>query len=542
MGDRSNGQTSAWLPSRAIVELPSLAVVAVEPDPAPVAASNRVVGASVLELFDPAVAEVITRSIAPAVLRGEVWSGELVLDTDPAEPTTAMTLWVPHERPSGVPEAATVLIGASIPSTGVRVAPDPDTGLPTRVVLLDRLDLAQRRSRRNGDLMAALFVDLDGLKTINDRHGHEEGDAAIRRAAERIRSCMRDGDTVARFGGDEFVVLCESLDDESQARRVAERILDRLRSGGQNALSASIGVAFDHAGGLSALELIGRADAAMYRAKSRGGSRFEVFDQEMQGRIAADEALRHRLIEALEGPGLDVAAQPLFELATGRVLGVELLVRLQAGDAQVVEGDDLRRLARGYTEAVDTAVLGRAIAIARNWHQRFGRRCPRLHLRVSPPSLGSNEFAGRVAAGTLRHRVDPRLFAFEVDGHDLVPDDARGLATLDRLREMGSGVVLSGFGDGGPSLALVDRLSPTMVKIPAGDGGPNPLSHGVIAAAIRAASGLGAAGCVAGIAGQTLLEHVVTAGAYAAQGGALAPVGSIESAQQQLSRRPTLGY
>ena len=142
MGDRSNGQTSPWLPSRAIVALPSLTIVAVEPDTANIAASNRVVGASVLELFDPAVTEVITRAITPAVLRGEVWSGELVFDTDAGEPTTAMTLWVPHERPTNVPEAATVLIGASIPSTEARVAPDPLTGLPTRVVLLDQIGRA----------------------------------------------------------------------------------------------------------------------------------------------------------------------------------------------------------------------------------------------------------------------------------------------------------------------------------------------------------------------------------------------------------------
>lgn len=527
-------------PARAVVELATLHLVAFERDDG---SEPDMRLDSALELFSPEAADVISDEILPRVLANEVWSGELSYPDEDGRPQTAVTLWVPHQNGQGPPDTATILLGAAFTSHATRVAGDVLTGLPTRVVLLDRLDQARRRSRRNGDLMAALFVDLDGLKAINDRHGHEEGDMALVRAAERIRSCMRDGDTVARFGGDEFVVLCESLVEQSQARRVADRILEKLTGDPDQPLSASIGLAFDQGGQLNTLELVGRADAAMYRAKARGGGRVEVFDTEMQGRLEADASLRARLVRAISGDGLDVAAQPLFELGSGRIAGVELFIRLQEDGANLADAGNVFRLAREHSEAIDAAMLGRAIAIARSWRAELGRRSPRIHMNLSAQSLASGNFVRRVTGAFGRHRVSAQQFAFEIDTTDFVAMDDRELATLSDLQRLGTGIVIDGNEGGPASLRLINRLQPNLVKITALDTArAQPLHANVVVGLVRAVSSLGVGTCVKGIESQTMLDRVVRAGAFAGQGNVLSPVTSLAELRPRLDLRTPLGF
>ncbi|MEM7092825.1 MAG: diguanylate cyclase [Actinomycetota bacterium] len=539
------GHTEA-LPSRAIVEVPSLRLLDIErdrPDLPPGGPDDPFDVSSALELFVPAAADTIAGEILPEVLAGRVWSGELRCRTQHDGSTTAVTLWVPHHRGDQPPNTATILIGTAITEHATRVAPDPLTSLPTRVVLLDRLDQARRRSRRNGDLLAALFIDLDGLKGINDRHGHEEGDTALIQAAERIRTCMRDGDTVARFGGDEFVVLCESLEEEHQARSVAERILEKLTGDNDQPLSASIGIAFDHSGSLSALELVGRADAAMYRAKARGGARFEIFDSEMEGRIAADESLRTKLLAAISGDGLDVASQPLYELASGRVIGVELFIRLRDAGDELVSGADVLRLVREHSQSIDAAMLGRAIAVARNWRRELGQTAPRIHMNVSGQSLASGEFVRRVTEAFRRHHIGPHNFAFEVDTNDFVPMSTREIDALSELRAIGSGVVIDGYGVGPASLRLINQLRPNMVKVTALDTTRSrQVNPEVVVGLVRAVSSLGVGTCVKGIESQTVLERVVTAGTFAGQGNVLSPVGTLADIRPRLSVPARIGF
>lgn len=527
-------------PARAVVQLASLRLLAVERSDGS-APRHRL--RTAFELFSPAASDVITEQILPRLLENEVWSGELEYASSAEQRATAVTLWVPHQRAEGPPDTATILLGTAFTSHATRVAADNLTGLPTRVVLLDRLDQARRRSRRNGDLMAALFVDLDGLKAINDRHGHEEGDMALIRAAERIRTCMRDGDTVSRFGGDEFVVLCESLDEESQARRVADRILEKLTGDLDQPLSASIGLAFDQGGALNSLELVGRADAAMYRAKARGGGRVEVFDTEMQGRLEADESLRSRLLNAIHGDGLDVAAQPLFELGSGRVTGVELFIRLREDGTELVDASNVLRLAREHSEAIDAAMLGRAIAVARSWQNELGPKSPRIHMNVSAHSLASGKFVERVRSAFERHRVTARQFAFEVDTKDFVAMDQRELTALEALQQLGAGVVIDGYGAGPASLRLIHRLRPSLVKITALDVNRGvSMSPDVVVGLVRAVSSLGVSTCVKGIESQSMLDRVVRAGTFAGQGNVLSPVSSLADLRPRLDVARPIGF
>ena len=527
------------MPSRAVIAVPGLGILDLEQadERQPVAADM-----TILDVFTPNVADVITNDVLPQVLANGIWSGELDCRT-PAGSTTAVTLWVPHHSAGGIPETATVLIGAAITEHASRVAPDPLTSLPTRVVLMDRLDQARRRSRRNEDLMAALFIDLDGLKSVNDRHGHEEGDAALIRAAERIRSSMRDGDTVARFGGDEFVVLCESLDHEGQATRVAERILETLAEDAELPMSASIGIAFDRGGGLTALDLVGRADAAMYRAKARGGNRVEVFDTEMAGRIAADADLRRKLLSAISGDQLDVAAQPIYALASGRVIGVELFIRLHERGESLVSGADVLRLVREHAESIDAAMLGRAIAIARSWRRELGAAAPRVHLNLSGQSLASTDFTRRVTAAFERHHISGRHFAFEINTADFGSIGAREVETLAAMKDLGVAVVMDGFGEGATTLHLIDRLRPSIVKVTAmNQSRGQALSPDVVAGLVRAVSSLGVGTCVKGVESRALLDRVVRAGTYAGQGNVLAPVSSLAEVRNRISVPARLAF
>jgi diguanylate cyclase (GGDEF)-like protein len=527
------------LPARAVISVPSLRVLEIERNGATESFEGDT---TILDLFTDAIADVIRIDIVPEMLANTVWSGELDCQTKTGS-TTAVTLWVPHHDQSGTPQTATVLIGAAITEYASRVAPDPLTSLPTRVVLLDRLDQARRRSRRNGDLMAALFIDLDGLKSVNDRHGHDQGDAALIRAADRIRSSMRDGDTVARFGGDEFVVLCESLDHEGQANRVAERILETLAEDGDLPLSASIGLAFDRGGALSALDLVGRADAAMYRAKAHGGDRVEVFDTAMAGRIAADATLRTKLLHAIRGDRLDVAAQPIYALSSGTVVGVELFIRLHEEGESLVSGTDVLRLVREHAEAIDAAMFGRAIAVARSWRRELRGRAPRVHVNVSGQSLASPDFSGRVESAFRRHNISGRHFAFEVDATEFGAIGSREIATLSTLKELGVSIVMDGYGDGGTSLHVINRLRPSLVKVAArSQSRDQAFSPNVIIGLVRSAATLGVGTCVKGVESRALLDRVVDAGTFAAQGNLLTPVGSLTEIRPLLGAQARLGF
>lgn len=540
--DERPNQTGAGAPSRLVVELQELAIVSVDE------ANRCLAGSDLWAISGDGTIESIRDEVLPDVVEGRLWTGELRLA--PLNPSASdleqpglgtPTVWIPHHVPGQPVTHATVLLGVGANTDHGRVALDPLTGLPTRLVLLDRLDVARRRSRRNDDLMATLFVDLDGLKAINDRLGHDRGDSALQTAASRIRSCLRDGDTVARFGGDEFVVLCESLNDQGQAERVAQRILKTLMGERHAPLSASIGIAYDQGGTIDTLELIARSDAAMYRAKSQGGGRYEVFDHEMEGRLAADQTLRNRVQIAIDQGEFDVAAQPIFELRSGRVLGVELFIRVE-DDHGVIAGADVLRLAREHSSAIDEAMLVQAAQISTEWASELGHTPARIHLNVSAQSLATRSFADLVRSVAADHGINASAFAFEVETTELAPVAQPELATIETLRDAGSAVVLDGFGLGPSSLALIDRMRPAMVKIAAVE--PREFSYRrghfdltsasrsdehndrVIVALVQAVTSLGVAACVKRIERPELLSKLIGAGAVAGQGDLLAQVTS----------------
>jgi diguanylate cyclase (GGDEF)-like protein len=211
------------------------------------------------------------------------------------------------------------------------------TGLANRALFGDRVEHALARSARAGSMIAVLFLDLDDFKTVNDRFGHQAGDQMLRAIAERLVAIVRPGDTAARLGGDEFAVLLEDVHGPDDARLVAERLIQAIRTptrlGDVDALvGASIGIALPTAGGERAPDLLRNADFAMYRAKGGGKGRYEIFEASMRAGIAERAELEQIIHGAVDRGELRVAFQPIVELVSGRIVGAEALDRWHPAD------------------------------------------------------------------------------------------------------------------------------------------------------------------------------------------------------------------
>jgi len=487
----------------------------------------------------------MSKQAIPRLQAGSQWRGGLRLghqrvDNQRVDAAPSPVVCVPHVSAdrSSVPLQASLLLAVSPVKDATAIVPDPLTGLPTRSALFQRLEGAVRRNRDNDALLVAMFLDLDGLKLVNDRYGHDVGDTSLIETAQRIVACLPSGALAARFGGDEFVVILETATDLDAARGLADEILAALHEvRDYHAISASIGLSYSHSGEVEAHELIRRADSAMYRAKAQGGSRVAIFDAEMRSRQRNDKALRASLLKAIATNGLGVAAQPLFELATGQVLGVELFIRIHDDTPYIANANQLFRIAHEYGEAFDAAVLGRGLAVAKAWRDAYGRSAPRLQINVSAQSLAASEFAGRVSRAFAQHGAALGTIAFEVDGRDLGVAGEREHGTIAALRAQHVPVIVDGFGDNAVTVQTLADLGPAMVKIDAAGRSPQ-----VLAALVRSVSALGIPTCVKGIGEAQQLGAAVAIGAYAGQGNALSPVQKVERITDLLNSPQRLGF
>ncbi|HYT38239.1 MAG TPA: diguanylate cyclase, partial [Acidimicrobiia bacterium] len=326
---------------------------------------------------------------------------------------------------------------------------DSLTGLPNRVLLVDRLAMSLARATRRRARVGVLFLDLDRFKLFNDSRGHAAGDALLRGVADRLRVAIRPGDTVARFGGDEFVVVCDELGDETEALRVGERVLRSLREpftvGSEEVfLSGSLGIALAEAD--SAPEsLVRDADAAMYRAKDRGRSRCEVFDHTMRKEAASRMATQGALHRALERSELRVVYQPVVSLATGAVVAAEALLRWLHPDRGFVPPSDVIPLAEesGLIVPIGSWVFEEAIRHWAGWQARHPDRSPPvLHINLSPRQLNQQEFLGFVHHVLGRYGVEPSLVCVELTETVLMEDLERRRSPLSELRDLGLRIAL----------------------------------------------------------------------------------------------------
>jgi diguanylate cyclase (GGDEF)-like protein/PAS domain S-box-containing protein len=344
---------------------------------------------------------------------------------------------------------------------------DTLTGLPNRALLLDRLQHALTRETRS---TAVLFVDLDQFKSVNDIWGHAAGDELLVRVATRLRENAHPTDTVARFAGDEFLVVCEDVDVDS-ARLLAEGLLAALDepfqvSEGEIHLTASIGVALSPA--TSAGSLLNQADTAMYAAKMAGRHRVQVFDTGLAARVGERYELGGDLRVALADDRLDLHHQPVIDLSTGRVVGTEALARWTHPVRGQVSPDRFVPIAEevGLAPDLDRWALRRALRDTLTLRES-GALAPDGHVAVnfSAHTLSDPALAGWIARTVEESGIDPRHVLIEVTESAIMADATAAVGVLSRLRDQGFGVAVDDFGTGHSSLAYLRNLPLTTLKI-----------------------------------------------------------------------------
>jgi diguanylate cyclase (GGDEF)-like protein/PAS domain S-box-containing protein len=357
-----------------------------------------------------------------------------------------------------------------------RVLHDSLTGLPNRLSFVDSLNDALRRSTASGSPVGILFLDLDNFKLINDSMGHHAGDELLRAVAPRLRSHLRPGDIVARFGGDEFGILVDRLADEDEALAIADRIAVAFAEpyamhGVDHFVSASIGIAVARPSAREPVDaelLIRDADAAMYRAKERGRARCELFDAEMRAgalrRLEVERELRH----ALERNELELHYQPLIALRSGEITGLEALVRWRHPERGLLDPADFVSIAEdsGMIDSIGSWVQENACRQILEWHElRPDRRPFDVSVNLSARQVTNRELATSIAEILSSTGLDPVHLLLEITESVLVEESATARGTLEALSETGVGLVLDDFGTGYSSLAYLNRFPFDALKV-----------------------------------------------------------------------------
>jgi diguanylate cyclase (GGDEF)-like protein/PAS domain S-box-containing protein len=352
---------------------------------------------------------------------------------------------------------------------------DELTGLPNRVLVLDRLRQAQARGPRRKGHVAVLFVDLDHFKVVNDSLGHPAGDELLCVVAERLVGAVRPSDTVARFGGDEFVICCDDLGPtpaaaEAQTIEIAERIqrglMPTVRLGGEDVrVAASIGITVSHSANQSPEELLRDADAAMYRAKERGRGRFEMFDLALHERALQRMETENGLRRALADEALTLHYQPIVDLATGHCRAVEALLRWADPARGLVPPAEFLTVAEetGLIVAIGEWVLHRVCQDRASWTDRSDDLV--VAVNVSAIQLSRSDLASTVREALDQARLPARVLELEVTESVLMSLSHSALSQLDEIEALGVGLTLDDFGTGYASLTSLRNLTFHRVKI-----------------------------------------------------------------------------
>ncbi len=417
------------------------------------------------------------------------------------------------------------------------------TELPNRALFHDRVERALAMAKRHNTPVAVLFLDLDRFKIINDSLGHEIGDEVLVAVAQRLRRCLRDEDTLARLGGDEFGILLPEIANRRDIYRVTDKCLSALTGpeligGHELTVNASIGVAISPEDGPDVQHLLRSADAAMYRAKARGGGRVETFTRLLGQEVTRRHQLEVELRRGLRTGQLRLLFQPYRELVSGRLVGYEALVRWDHPHRGLILPHDFLPLAEesGLIDAIDRWVLGEACRHARQW---------------PPPLLVSvNVSAGRLRRGTLHEDtaailaetgLAPTRLVLELSERILFDEVPDAFASLADLTSAGVGLALDDFGAGYTSLEQLRRLPVSQVKIDRSlialvDQSEDDAS--IVAAVIQFAHALGLSVTAEGIERPGQLERLTELGCDCGQGFLFSAPGVVSGLDDFDAREP----
>ena len=353
------------------------------------------------------------------------------------------------------------------------VVHDELTGLPNRRLLIQRCEEAfarARSGRSDTSIIAAFFIDLDGFKPINDTAGHDTGDQILIAIANDLQAALRPTDTVARVGGDEFVVLLEHDDGLAYLRTVADRITAVIRrqvttDTDSMALSASVGIArvdLAREPDVSPEQLLRRADAAMYRAKERGRDQYDVFDTDLHERTEARQALVHAIRDGLREDRVALVFQPVVDVDSNLVVGAEALMRLSNAEGHLLPTLPaiIAAEAAGLAEAVGDRVLHLALREARTWPEHMT-----IAVNISARELTGRDLRSRVERALARHDFNPTRLILEITESSILRAGPAALAELEMLRHLGVQVAIDDFGTAYATLQNLTILPVDVLKV-----------------------------------------------------------------------------
>lgn len=348
---------------------------------------------------------------------------------------------------------------------------DALTGLFNRSMFSERLQQALAQAYRHGRQLAVLFIDLDGFKLVNDLHGHAAGDTVLADLAGRLRECLREGDTLGRMGGDEFVVLIEGYTEDVQLLDVARKVLDTvaqpfvLHTAAHN-LTASIGISTYPQDGTNAPDLLRNSDVAMYRAKEQGKNNFQFYSPEMNTHLVERVNLETALRRALERNELALFYQPRVSVAENRVTGVEGLLRWMHPAQGLLNPPAFISIAEdaGLINPIGVWIFHAACAQLKLWHQRgVAGLC--MAVNLSPRQFAQDNLIEALREAVHEAGIDPRHLEIEVTESALMGHPERAAKLLGEVKELGARIVVDDFGIGYSSLGMLSRFPVDAVKI-----------------------------------------------------------------------------
>ncbi len=346
---------------------------------------------------------------------------------------------------------------------------DDLTGLPNRRALFEEVGTRQAAGRTPFGL---LFIDLDRFKVMNDQLGHSAGDKVLQVIADRIRTSLRPTDFAARLGGDEFVVVLEDAEGGLGAVAAANRLLELVAlpidlQGQRVAHTGSIGIALANEGSVTAEELLGWADIALYAAKSQGKNRAVVFDHELEASVAQRSTIELMLRQALEEDALRVMYQPEFDLETGRLLAVEALVRWFRAGEGYVEAARFVPIAEEthIITDIDRWVLEESCKQLASWRHVFGARDLVMRVNMSPAQLGVAGLVRSVTDCIRRSGLPPQMLCLEITEQAVIADVEQAVQALEDIRSMGVKLAIDDFGTGFSSMSQLKSLPVDVLKI-----------------------------------------------------------------------------
>jgi diguanylate cyclase (GGDEF)-like protein/PAS domain S-box-containing protein len=348
---------------------------------------------------------------------------------------------------------------------------DALTGLPNRLLFKDRLTVALSHAQRDHTRLAVLFLDLDRFKVINDSLGHNIGDQLLQAVAARVQSCVRESDTVARLGGDEFTLLLPSLIRSEDAAPVAQKILEAVRypfhlEGREFFITTSIGISLFPEDGLDAETLIKNADTAMYQAKEQGRDNYQLFNAYINAKALQRIALEHGLRRALSNKELAVHYQPIFDLRSGRISGMEALLRWKHPEMGNIPPGTFIPIAEaiGVMTPIGGWALREACMQTKAWHDA-GFRNLTLAVNLSVTQLQAPDLVARVKETLDETGLPPRLVELEITESSAMQSPEQSIRTLYDLKKLGIRISLDDFGTGHSSLAYLKRFPIDTLKI-----------------------------------------------------------------------------